>query len=173
MNVFGDLEDLEQALAVQLDLPNHKVTGSGSCSALVKLLPGNADLYFAHDTWNSYQNMIRVLKRYNLPFAGNVKKSDMTTVAAASMTFSGYPGVVYSGDDFTLTSAGLATMETTIGNSEPKLWAKVKPRGAVLEGIRATVANRLARTGEEWTKIFAMWNSGTYNNQVRAKVASD
>jgi len=53
--------------------------------------------------------------------------------------------VLYSGDDFTLTSSGLVTIETTIGNSNKELWPLVKPQKAVLEGIRATVANRLAR----------------------------
>jgi hypothetical protein len=28
------------------------------------------------------------------------------------------------------------------------------------------LANRLAKTGKEWTDIFAQHNSGTYNNQV-------
>jgi hypothetical protein len=68
------------------------------------------------------------------------------------------------------------------------LWKYIKPTGQVLEGIRATVANRLATTGikcyflknilnlinnalqfyclgKEWTDIFARHNSGTYNNQ--------
>ena len=66
------------------------------------------------------------------------------------------------------------------------MWKFIKPTGQVLEGIRATVANRLATTGKtklymlsvfffiyfnsyflgkEWTDIFARHNSGTYNNQ--------
>ena len=57
-------------------------------------------------------------------------------------------------DDFTLTSAGLAVIETTIGNSNPDLWSNVKPSGSVLEGIRSMVANRMSSTGEQWTKIF-------------------
>jgi hypothetical protein len=36
---------------------------------------------------------------------------------------------------------------------------------SVLEGIRSTVANRLALTGAEWVEIFKNYNSGTYNNQ--------
>jgi len=59
----------------------------------------------------------------------------------------------------------LTTIETTIGNSNAALWKYVRPSGTVLEGIRATVANRLARTGKQWAHIFAKFNSGTYNNQ--------
>lgn len=42
--------------------------GSGSCSALIKLLPGHSDLLVAHNTWNSYQNMLRVIKKYWFQF---------------------------------------------------------------------------------------------------------
>lgn len=65
LQVGGDLEDLEQALGKK---DAKRVRGSGSCSALIKLLPGNKDLYVSHDTWNSYQSMIRVLKKYSFPY---------------------------------------------------------------------------------------------------------
>lgn len=61
----GDLEDLESALN---KTTSARVLGSGSCSALIKLLPGNKDLFVSHDTWNSYQSMLRIIKRYMLPF---------------------------------------------------------------------------------------------------------
>lgn len=57
------------------DIPNamnpykkKKLVGSGSCSALVKLLPGNSDLYVSHDTWDTYQSMLRMLKKYDFTF---------------------------------------------------------------------------------------------------------
>ena len=85
---------------------------------------------------------------------------------------SGYPGVIYSGDDFTVSSSGLTILETTIGQSErmirdwenplsgnnnKDLWQFVRPEGSVLEGVRATVANRLAEDGDTWTEIFSRW----------------
>ena len=33
----------------------------------------------------------------------------------------------------------------------------MSPQGAVLEGVRATVANRLAGDGDSWTSIFSRW----------------
>ena len=81
------------------------------------------------------------------------------------MSFSGYPGVIYSGDDFTISTSGLAIIETTIGNSNKDLWKFVKPHGQILEGFRSLIANRLAKNGKHWSKIFARRNSGTYNNQ--------
>jgi len=170
MNMFGDIEDIEAALAVIDDdiaksavnaLPN-KVLGLGRCSALLRLLPHNAELLVSHDTWNSYQNMLRLMKLYVLPF--KMSPTDPRLVPGHTMSFSGYPGVVYSGDDFTIASSGLTILETTIGNSNNKLWHKLKPQ-SVLEGIRSTVANRLATDGRSWTKLFSIHNSGTYNNQ--------
>ena len=64
------------------------------------------------------------------------------TVPGVDMSFSGYPGVIYSGDDFTITSSGLTILETTIGNNNKDLWRYVTPEQSVLEGIRSTVANR-------------------------------
>lgn len=160
MNIFGDLEDLESAMGTS-EVPAI-VRGAGHCSALVRLLPNNSDLYVSHDTWNSYQNMLRIVKKYRIPY--RVVK-DQEIVPGLEMTFSGYPGVIYSGDDFTIISSGLTALETTIGNSNPALWKYLSPHGSVLEGIRATVSNRLATSGKTWTEMFALHNSGTYNNQ--------
>lgn len=43
--------------------------GSGSCSALIKLLPGNEEIFVGHDTWTSYQNMLRIFKLYDLKYS--------------------------------------------------------------------------------------------------------
>jgi len=161
MNVFGDLEDLESAFGDK-DQLSSVVMGNGHCSALIRTLPGNSDLLVSHDTWNTYQTMIRLIKKYTLPYKKSL--SSQETVPGHTMSFSGYPGVIFSGDDFTIASTGLTILETTIGNSNPELWSKLKPQ-SMLEGIRATVANRLAVDGKSWTDIFAIHNSGTYNNQ--------
>lgn len=65
LQLGGDLEDLESALNRS---SSRRVLGSGSCSALLKLLPGRRDLLVAHDTWTSYQSMLRIIKKYTLPF---------------------------------------------------------------------------------------------------------
>ncbi|OWF46224.1 putative phospholipase B-like 2 [Mizuhopecten yessoensis] len=158
MQISGDLEDLEGAL--HKPTKSH-VLGSGSCSALVKLLPGAKDLFVSHDTWSSYMSMLRVLKKYDLPFHDSQGK----IVPAQTMSFSSYPGSVMSGDDYYLLSSGLVSMETTIGNSNDTLWSYIHPTESVPEGIRSMVANRIARTGKEWVDAFAHFNSGTYNNE--------
>ncbi|XP_062613550.1 citron Rho-interacting kinase-like, partial [Saccostrea cucullata] len=158
LQVGGDLEDLEAALGKE---DTKRVRGSGSCSALIKMLPGNKDLYVSHDTWNSYQSMIRVLKKYSFPY----QKSTGGTIPGHTITFSSYPGTLMSGDDYYLISSGLVSLETTIGNSNPALWQYISPTNSVLEGIRTMVSNYLASSGNSWGAVFTQYNSGTYNNQ--------
>ena len=75
MNLSGDLEDLEQALGDGLKEARARkrekvykshMLGTGSCSALIKWIPG--DLFTSHITWNSYQSMIRIIKNYIFNF---------------------------------------------------------------------------------------------------------
>ena len=70
MNIFGDMEDLAEALKYQhnltVDLPI--VLGDGRCSALIKLLPENSDLYVSQVAWTQFNAMTRISKRYHLAF---------------------------------------------------------------------------------------------------------
>ncbi|KAM7289757.1 putative phospholipase B-like 2 [Ixodes scapularis] len=159
LNVDGDLEDLEGALKRTV---LRKVTGSGSCSALVKVLPGAEDLYFSQVTWSTYASMLRILKKYSFKFHSTFGSSEL--IPGHTATFSSSPGRIFSGDDFYLISSGLATMETTNLNFNTSLYRYVKPT-TNLEYVRNIAANRLATSGEEWTDIFSRYNSGTYNNQ--------
>ena len=63
--VEGDLDALESVLG---DGDIRRPVGTGSCSALVKLLPGNRDLYVAQGTWTGYESMLRILKVYKFPW---------------------------------------------------------------------------------------------------------
>ncbi|KAM8886201.1 putative phospholipase B-like 2 isoform 2-T2 [Spinachia spinachia] len=156
----GDLEDLESTLNKSSQT---RPLGSGSCSALIKLLPNNEELLVSHDTWNNYQSMLRIMKKYT--FAYRVSPSEEGFLPGGTQAFSSYPGSLFSGDDFYILSSGLVTLETTIGNSNPALWKFVQPVGTVMEWLRNIVANRLAATGKEWADVFSKYNSGTYNNQ--------
>lgn len=182
LNVQGDLEDLVSALASsdaglvldnetlketlkQTVMERGRVLGSGSCSALIKLLPGSEDLYVSHDTWSSYETMLRMQKKYVLNYHMGPGRGRSELLPGRAMSFSSYPGVLTSGDDFYVMSSGLVTLETTIGNGNASLWQYVQPHGQVAEGTRSMVANRLATSGRMWTQLFSKYNSGTYNNQ--------
>ena len=61
----ADMDDLEEAFNATA---TRRVLGDGSCSALIKVLPNNEDLFTTHDTWSEYQSMLRVFKLYDLPY---------------------------------------------------------------------------------------------------------
>ncbi|KAJ8714282.1 hypothetical protein PYW08_007902 [Mythimna loreyi] len=162
INMLGDLDEIAFSVSMPKTGPDGRLFGD-HCTGLVKLLPDLSNLYFAHSTWNSYQSMLRLHKMYvmHLHTCPSCKK----LIPGYRMSLTSYPAFVQSTDDFYIISSGLATSETTIGNSNSSLFALISPCGAVLEYARAMIANRLARNGKEWTQIFRQYNSGTYNNQ--------
>lgn len=172
LNLMGDRETLEEALdpSVRNMTSDEWVAAGhtpkdGHCSALIKVLSDNSDLYVAQDTWTTYQSMLRIMKKYILPFRRTGDSDPRDIIPGHTVSFSSYPGMLFSGDDFHIMSSGLVSMETTIGNSNPELWVYVTPQDEILEWMRTIIANRIAEDGESWTKWFAKYNSGTYNNQ--------
>lgn len=77
--------------------------GDGKCSAFVKLLPDNSDLYTSHDTWAEYQTMLRMYKLYDLPY----QLGSGRTVPASAIAMSSYPGKLQSEDDYYILGSGL------------------------------------------------------------------
>jgi len=78
--------------------------------------------------------------------------------------FSGYPALIASVDDFYITSQKLVVIETTNGIFNNTLYDLITAE-CVVSWIRTVVANRMAASGAIWAEIFALQNSGTYNNQ--------
>ncbi|KAG8181373.1 hypothetical protein JTE90_008842 [Oedothorax gibbosus] len=155
----AELDDLEKVLKKK----KQKSFGS-RCSALVKVLPNFKDIYFSHNTWTTYNSMLRVLKKYSLQLHTSLAPGS-PVIPGHTYSFSSQPGLLFSEDDFYLISTGLATMETTIKNDNASLWKYVVPDQIILEWQRNIIANRLAKTGKQWVSIFGIMNSGTYNNQ--------
>jgi hypothetical protein len=135
----------------------------GHCSALIKPLPDGSDLFVAHNTWASYETMLRIMKKYKFAFKSMDDKKEL--IPGHSVSFPSYPGVIFSSDDYYILSSGLVIQETTIDNYNDSLWENIHSDSVVFEFVRNIIANRLADSGKEWADIFAEHNSGTYNNQ--------
>jgi len=84
---------------------------------------------------------------------------------APSVSFSSFPSNLVSGDDFYITSQNLVVMETTNDVFNSTLYELYVTPETVPYWIRVIVANRMATSGAEWSKLFTLYNSGTYNNQ--------
>lgn len=85
-----------------------KIALSGKCSALVKVAADLSDIYMGHATWDSYTAMLRVYKHYRFDL-----RELRPAANPLSMSFSSYPGEVFSDDDFFVLSSGLVVLQTT------------------------------------------------------------
>lgn len=166
INMAGDLEDLSALMGKD----HHSATdlneqfGKGHCSALLRLVDGNRDMFVSQETWSDLNSMLRIFKLYDLPYSSNGTLHN-AVVPATRSSFSSYPGTLFSGDDFYVLSSGLVVQETTIGNSANVLNKEYVSPMTLLEWQRNIVANRLAASGSDWCGILQKYNSGTYNNQ--------
>ncbi len=128
------------------------------CSALVTFSSDLSELYMGHSTWDSYTAMLRIYKHYRFDLSFKP--------AGGQMSFSSYPGEIFSDDDFYLLSSRMVLLQTTNKIFNGDLFDQVLENShVVLSWQRVRAANMLAETGKEWAQLFAKKNSGTYNNQ--------
>jgi hypothetical protein len=137
--------------------------GRDHCSALVRLLPDNSEVFVSQVTWASFTSMLRIFKHYSFPLT--LTDNSNALVAGVNISFSSYPGCLFSGDDYyQMAPSMLVNLETTIGNDNPALWKYVVPQ-SVFDWQRNMVSNRLAHSGAEWAATFTKYASGTYLNE--------
>jgi len=138
-----------------------RVSETGHCSALIKVLEGNKDMFVGHTTWDDYSKMTRIFKYYNFPFDG-------AETMATKIAFSSYPGVISSTDDFYVMSSGMTVMDTSLEILNPFLWDKVLDFPAnphIPNFVHLMIVNRLAKNGAHWTRLYSTQNTGTYTSQ--------
>ncbi|KAJ6240902.1 phospholipase b-related [Anaeramoeba flamelloides] len=165
-NTAGDLLDLATAVSPELRPNFDEMTHDeimtytllrDHCTGFVRLTEGYKDIFFGQDAWFTFGSMNRVFKHYDFNYQNDIIK-------APSMTFSSYPGFLFSFDDHYTLSSGLCTLETTNEIFNTTLYDLVVPQ-CVLEWVRVRIANYMADSGEQWASVFERENSGTYNNQ--------
>ncbi|XP_051011463.1 phospholipase B-like 1 [Acomys russatus] len=159
LNSVGDLLDLIPSLSPPKgnSMKVLKRWDMGHCSALIKVLPGFENIYFAHSSWYTYAAMLRIYKHWDF----NIKDKYTTS---SRLSFSSYPGFLESLDDFYILSSGLILLQTTNSVYNKTLLKLVVPE-TLLAWQRVRVANMMAKGGKDWAEIFSKYNSGTYNNQ--------
>jgi len=119
------------------------------------------ELFSSHVTWSSYLNMLRIYKTYFFAF-------EAPSTNAKIISFSSYPGILCSSDDYYTTyPTQLTIMETTNDVMNQTLFEKYISIKTVPFWIRIMIANRMAKGGIEWAEQFSKLNSGTYNNQYQ------
>ena len=135
------------------------------CSAFVKLLPGNADVFFGHNTWDSFQSLgPRIFKKMNFPLWQTADPA--ATLVQYTTLFSSSPALLSSIDDFFVVKGvgHMGVQETTNSLYNLRLLSTIVPTTA-LSWQRSTAANQLSASGADWAVNFALYSSGTYTNQ--------
>merc|ERR1711916_22957 len=171
LNSIGDLDDLVPAMRVLYPETDGRVFAShgvdlsprrlaeiesgGHCSLFIKPMPGQG-LVAAHEMWASFWQMTLMYKSVELDVT-------LESTLAKTVTYSSYPAMVSSEDDFYLTSAGLQVMETTNSVLNVSIYDVIQPQ-SLLSWMRVVMANRMTDSGPAWADVFQAHNSGTYNN---------
>ncbi|HBY63201.1 MAG TPA: peptidase C45 [Solibacterales bacterium] len=119
------------------------------CSAFVATGSYTKDggVVIAHNAWVDFL----IGQRWNVIFEIQPEKGER-------MIMDGIPGMIHSGDDFVINSAGLAITETTISE-----FSGFDPAG-VPEFVRARKAAQYARSIDDFARIMKDGNNGGYAN---------
>ncbi|PNF23940.1 hypothetical protein B7P43_G10043 [Cryptotermes secundus] len=176
MNIVSDLVDMEQIYNSALDDTKHPFifsTAASFSSAFVKFHAETGELYAAHNSGGLFQSMLRVLKCYQLSYH-HTSETASHLVPGQVITFSSYPGVIHSQDDFYLVSGRpqfgkrqhqLAILGTAFNFYNRTSLGSFAQEEQVLIGPRAMAANRLAQGGRFWGWYLRRANSGTGSKQ--------
>jgi hypothetical protein len=101
----------------------------------------------AHNNWSGYLEG----SRWNIIF-------DIRPEKGYRILMDGFPGLIHSGDDFGMNSAGIVITETTISQ-----FKGFEPNG-VPEFVRARKAMQYAANVDDFVRIMAYRNNGGYAN---------
>jgi hypothetical protein len=161
MSAGSDVGDLIGALdSTRGNSSNDDADVDSKCSALVRFDSATNELFTAQATWTELNMQVRLFKEYDFHFT----RINGQRVPGVSIKFSGYPGSVYSGDDFYQIGDHLSVVETTCDVANDTLWQRLQPQ-SVFVYARAMIANRLARNAVEWAKLFGDFNSGKQRSE--------
>jgi hypothetical protein len=131
--------------------------GFERCSATAVLTANYSDIFMGHSTWMIYSFMNRVYK---------IIYTDLQDPAlkARAHSFSSYPGVLCSQDDYYMASSGIGMIQTTNGMYNNSQYDLITPQ-MLLTWPRIRTAQSLASNGQQWSEIVGRYFSGTYTNQ--------
>jgi hypothetical protein len=85
--------------------------------------PDLGDLLMAHSSWFIYGSMLRIYKHYTL---------NVAVGAMRSASFSSYPGVLSSLDDFYLHDTGIVLLQTTNSVFNSTLYEQVRVPASII-----------------------------------------
>ena len=104
-------------------------------------------IVIGHNAWTGYMEG----ERWNIIF-------DLKPASGSRILMDGFPGLIHSGDDFGLNSAGIVITETTISQ-----FSGFDPQG-IPEFVRARKAMQYSNSIDDFVRIMSTGNNGAYAN---------
>jgi hypothetical protein len=169
LTAMGDMFDLRAALqkesryrmdwrSMKKKTFDHWFAQNTHCTSLYKVTDDLQEIFFGHTAWYNFNTMIRVFKHLTLNY------NDPMTVSR-TISYSSYPGMLSSFDDFYLTDTGINAIETSVEVFNLTMYeGNINPQ-SVLYWTRVMISTRSATSAPNWASTMAKYNSGTYNNQ--------
>jgi hypothetical protein len=169
LTAMGDMFDLDAALVSTSQYRadwrsmkkkdfDHWFAKNTHCSSLYKVTDDLSDIFFGHAAWYNFNTMVRIFKHLTMNY------NDVMTVSK-TISYSSYPGMLSSFDDFYLTNTGINAIETSLEVFNLTMYVgNINPQ-SVLYWTRVMIATRSATSAPNWAATMAKYNSGTYNNQ--------
>src|SRR3984893_17039991 len=135
-------DQAHKAASAKRPVPEH-------CSAFVATGSYTKDgkIVIAHNNWSEYKEG----SRWNIIF-------DIAPANGYRILMDGMPGLIHSGDDFGVNSAGMTITETTIG-----YFAGFDPNG-IPEFVRARKAMQYSSSIDDFARLMKDGNNGGYAN---------
>ena len=148
LNAWLEMPYFDKWYARQHDLPAASATPE-HCSAFVATGSYTKDgrVVIAHNNWTSYETG----ERWNIIF-------DIVPAQGNHILMDGMPGLIHSGDDFGVNSAGIMITETTISR-----FNGFDPDG-IPEFVRARKAMQYSASIDDFARIMKEGNNGGYAN---------
>jgi hypothetical protein len=148
LNAWLEMPYFDKVFDKQHNLPVTAAAGE-HCSAFVATGSYTKDgrVVIAHNNWTSYQTG----ERWNIIF-------DVVPAQGNHFLMDGMPGLIHSGDDFGINSAGIMITETTISR-----FNGFDP-DAVPEFVRARKAMQYSASIDDFARIMKDGNNGGYAN---------
>lgn len=131
--------------------------GTQSTSQSPQSAQQSLQLLFGHSTAGSYSSMIRIQKRYKFHFHFS-PDTRSNTVPGVDITFTGYPGILGSTDDFYVVKG--RQVQSIVGgvcikNENIALWKAVDVEHMVPLVARVMASNRIAQNRRTWSRAMA------------------
>ena len=133
-----------------------KLIRKSHCSAVFKLIKDKKgkvkDIYFGHNTWTGFYEMLRVFKKQYFEFEGENQIIGMEPI---NIKFSSYPGILFSGDEFYTINDNLAVTQTSLSIINLyNLKNAIDINSYIPEFMRIMLINFISKSGKDWVKNY-------------------